>query len=128
MDKESRRDGLLFSGVKVLDDPKIPGAGEHLILDLCYTLPMMSTDQPTWSAWARFLRRWGLQEVIASLLEAAGPLNLLLAQLVYLGKPLLAQSLQPDALDVLAQMLEEPACRQNFVNLLRETSRGESGA
>jgi hypothetical protein len=42
-----------------------------------------------WRIWADHLQYWGLDEFAAGVLEAAGPFNLILAQLVYLGQPLL---------------------------------------
>lgn len=54
-------------------------------------------------------------------LEAAGPLTLLGAQIVYFSEPWL-KSLLPNAqLDLLAQTFEEPSQRKAFIALLKET-------
>jgi hypothetical protein len=90
-----------------------------LKLKTCYTLLMHDSKQ-IWQDWARILQRWGLQDIVASLLEAFGPLNLLGAQVVYLGQPLLGQLGATDYLEELAHMLEDRADTQAFINLLRE--------
>ena len=84
----------------------------------------MQTDsvaetRKAWPGWADFLRRYGLESMTAWLLEAAGPLTLLGAQVLYLGRPLLRPSLdgQPDAL---ASLLEDRDEALAFASFLRE--------
>ncbi len=91
----------------------------HGWLDLCYTV-FMSSDQHIWRVWASFLQRWGLENWVASLLEAAGPLTLLGAQVVYFSQPLLNRSVPEDHLEALARILEDSTHTQAFVNFLRE--------
>ncbi len=86
---------------------------------LCYTLNM-SEHQPDWINWARTLQQWGINQGVASFLEEAGTLNVLLAQLLYISQPLLIGAVPPDSLNVLAQVLENPKDRQGFVAMLRE--------
>ena len=51
----------------------------------------MQKDRSFWPEWAQVLRRWGLTELIAALLEAASPLNVFLAQAVFASQPLFGQ-------------------------------------
>ena len=88
-------------------------------MDLCYTV-VMNTDQHIWWDWARILQRWGMDEWAASFLEAAGPLTVLGAQLVYVGQPLLGSVLPEDHLDALARTLEDSSHTRDFVTFLRE--------
>jgi hypothetical protein len=82
----------------------------------------MNDEQHIWRVWAEFLQRWGVEDWVAALLEAAGPLSILGAQFVYLSQPLLNQAMPGNHLAVLARLLEEPARTQVFVEYLREAS------
>lgn len=90
-------------------------------LDLCYTVPM-NTDQHMWRAWVSAIRRWGLEDWVGTMLEAAGPLTILGAQVVYLGQPMFGLALPKGHLEAVARMLEEPESTRAFVDLLREAS------
>jgi hypothetical protein len=81
----------------------------------------MSADHPFWEIWAKTLRRWGMQALAASLLEAAGPLTTLGAQMVYLSQPVLGSFLPRGHINALATMLDNPAETQQFVVFLRES-------
>ena len=80
----------------------------------------MSENQPIWINWARALQRWGMREGVASALEAAGSLNVLFAQLLYLSQPLLSGTVSAYSLHALAQVLENPTDRREFVSFLKE--------
>jgi hypothetical protein len=82
----------------------------------------MEEDRHIWLAWANFLHRWGLQEWMASLLEAAGPLSLLGAQGVYIAQPFLKSTHMNDHLAALSRMLESKDETQAFVEYLREAN------
>jgi hypothetical protein len=82
----------------------------------------MSADHPLWEIWTKTLRRWGVQTLAASLLEAAGPLTTLGAQLVYLGQPVLSNVWPRGHLDALANMLDNPVETRQFIVFLRESS------
>ncbi|OQY36078.1 MAG: hypothetical protein DRI56_10215 [Chloroflexota bacterium] len=75
--------------------------------------------QETWHEWADKLYRWNLSEIAASFLEAAGPLTLLGAQAIYLGQPLLTTFTAPESIQSLAELLETPAKKQEFIEILR---------
>jgi hypothetical protein len=80
----------------------------------------MNADQHIWRTWITALRRWGLQDWVASFLEAAGPLAILGAQVVYVGQPLLDLALPDNHLEAAARLLEDATCTQAFVQMLRE--------
>lgn len=80
----------------------------------------MNFDHQIWDGWAQKLHRWGIDGFIASLLEAAGPLTVLGAQVVHILQPLIGRRTSGRGLDVLAEMLEEPEQVRLFVNYLRE--------
>jgi hypothetical protein len=73
-----------------------------------------------WPAWAKFLRRFGLEELAAWTLEAVGPLTVVGAQLVYLGSPLLRPAFSDTQCNALAGMLENQDEVQAFAAFLRE--------
>ena len=86
---------------------------------LCYTFHV--EDKHTlWRIWSSSLQRWGIQEFAASLLEASGPFNLILAQLVYVGEPFLPSGGDRSNLKALGAMLEDGKETQAFVSYLRK--------
>lgn len=82
---------------------------------------MSDLHQKTWQKWEDYLRRMGLQQIAASLLEAGAPLNLVSAQLVYLSQPLLSAFFSNEQLRALASLLEEPHHTAEFVDSLKGT-------
>jgi hypothetical protein len=82
----------------------------------------MSSDRQIWQRWACNLHRWGLAEWIASILEAAGPLNLIVAQLIYLAQPLAYNAMPEDHWQALTDILEDKKKAQSFAALLREVN------
>ena len=80
----------------------------------------MDANHQIWRIWAGKLHMWGVGNLAAALLEALGPLTIVGAQLVYLGKPILTGSTPGTHLDALAQLLENSAETQAFVDYLRE--------
>jgi hypothetical protein len=83
---------------------------------VCYTDDM--PERAIWSSWAQFLQRWGVSEPVATFLDALGPLSIILAQLIYLGEPLLGRS--PLHTRSLAHMLEDQERVRQFSAYLRE--------
>jgi len=79
---------------------------------------MLPSERQIWEVWTRTLHRWGLNEVAARLLEAAAPVNLLGAQLVYLGQPFIKTLLPAGHLEGLAQVLEDPGRAQALIDML----------
>jgi hypothetical protein len=80
----------------------------------------MEFESRAWQNWAEALHRRGLNEFVAVLLEAGGPLNMIAAQMVYLSQPLFGRSASQKHLEALAHLLEEPEQTQSFVAYLRE--------
>ncbi len=87
----------------------------------------MSEDQQNWIAWARTLQRWGVRETAASLLDSVGSLGTLLAQIIYISQPLLSGTISSRSLHAFAQVLENPADRQEFISFLREAPSSGTG-
>ena len=81
---------------------------------------MNRDDHTIWAAWASRLQHWGLGSFAATLLESAGPLKLLGAQLVYMGQPTLNGLLPNEQLSALANLLENDTDSRSFVKVLRE--------
>jgi hypothetical protein len=73
-----------------------------------------------WRVWAETLHRWGMQNLVASILETVGPLTVLGAQVVYLGQPFLHSIMPAKHLQALAHLLEDSNQRQAFIAVLRE--------
>jgi len=92
-----------------------------LLADLCYTF-IMDSKQHIWQIWAENLHRWGLKDIVAVLLEAGGPLNLVFAQGLYLIQPLFTTSVSKKNLETLAEVLESTEETHLFVTFLREGS------
>jgi hypothetical protein len=76
--------------------------------------------RPDWSTWAAFLREHRLDGLAAWLLEAAGPLTLLVAQFLYVGGPLFRPTFTPLQINGLARLLEDPQQARDFAAFLRE--------
>ena len=64
---------------------------------------------------------------MASILDGVGPLSLLAAQFVYLSQPLLSGLFSSQSMQALAQVLENPVKKKEFVTLLREAPSCGSG-
>jgi hypothetical protein len=77
-------------------------------------------DEYSYQEWAQRLRRWGLNRFAAAFLEASGPLNLVGAQLIYFGQPVLSSVVGDRHLTTLAGILEDPGQTQALIECLRE--------
>ena len=86
----------------------------------------MNFDQHIWQNWASNLHRWGVNRLVATILEATGPLTVLGAQAVYIGQPLLRLGIAGEHLDALTTLLEDSQQQRAFVSLLREVPSSES--
>lgn len=87
----------------------------------------MDDNQPIWRGWSQLLHHWGISLGVASVLDGIGSLSLLAAQLVYLSQPLLSSLVTASSLQALAQLLENPDKKKEFVALLREAPSCGSG-
>ena len=86
----------------------------------CAILQGMNTNQHIWRTWVDIIHRWGLQNLLASLIEGLGPLTIIGAQLVYIGKPMLNGVLPGDHMQALSELLEDRDEATRFVAYLRE--------
>ena len=87
---------------------------------ICAILAAMKKNHHIWRIWVRTLHRWGVEDLVASILEAAGPLSIIAAQFVYVGQPVLDGIIPHGHLDELAGLLEDDDQRTAFVEFLRE--------
>jgi hypothetical protein len=84
----------------------------------------MQKDRSFWPEWAQHLKQWGLADLTAALLEAAGPLNVFIAQAVFAGQPFLGQVVPHERLVALASLFEDPEESRSFAAFIREESSG----
>lgn len=80
----------------------------------------MNVYHQIWQEWANKLLAMGLENYVASLLEAVGPLNIVGAQMIYLGQPILRGLIPNKNINALAYLLEDDMHTQKFVALLKE--------
>ena len=92
----------------------------HAFDNLCYT-GNMQARQSIWPRWAHALQRLNLDQLAALVLETAGPLSILLAQIVYASAPLVGGRGAE-----LGDFLQEPEESLRFAAYLRhqESSNG----
>jgi hypothetical protein len=94
--------------------------------NLCYTdINSMETNSlaPTrlaWPGWSGFLRKYRLEGMAAFVLEAAGQLAILGAQVIHLSSPLLQPLLDQTQPEALSSLLEDRAESLAFAAYLRE--------
>ena len=78
----------------------------------------MDSPRAYWPIWMEALQKQSLAELAAWVLEAAGPLNVLGAQVLYLGQPLVPPS-TGQGLRALASLLEDEDETGAFVAFLK---------
>jgi hypothetical protein len=69
--------------------------------------------------WIKTLHKMRLDNLMVTILEALGPLNILGAQLVYLSQPVLSAFIDEDQSQYFANILEDPSETRSFINALR---------
>ncbi len=69
--------------------------------------------------WIKTLYKLRLHHLIATFLEALGPINLLGAQLVYLSQPVLSPFISNEQSQDFARILEDPSETAMFIKALR---------
>ena len=74
----------------------------------------------SWPAWVSFLRRFGLENLAAWLLESGGPLAVLGAQFIYLGGPFLRPVIEREQMEAIALLLEDRDEGHAFLAYLQE--------
>ena len=81
----------------------------------------MKSPREFWPRWAESLRRYQLNDLIASFLEAGSPLSLLGAQAIYFS----GGFLKSEQLTALAETLEEETETRAFASFLVEEGAKE---
>jgi len=76
--------------------------------------------QSSWSTWASFIRQHRLEGLVTWLLESAGPLNVIGAQALIFGAPLLQPALNPVQIESITRLLEDPSEGRDFISFLKE--------
>ena len=80
----------------------------------------MEPDRRIWQGWARILHQWGVSDWAAALLESAGLLTVLGAQIMYLSQPFTRSVFSEESYDALSRVLEDPVQARAFASYLRE--------
>ena len=76
-------------------------------------------NQENREKWIQTLYNLRLQNFAATFLEALGPLNLIGAQLVYIGQPILSSIFSKEQSQGIARILEDPSETALFIKELR---------
>ncbi len=84
---------------------------------------MQKTQSQIWQEWAGVIKSRRLQNLVAVLLEAGGPLNTIAAQLVHITQPVMKGFIDRSQISAFADLLEEQAHTQNFIQSLRENDQ-----
>ena len=94
---------------------------------LCYT-GSMTHNRHIWQSWAHNLQRWGIGDWVALLLESAGPLSFVAAQVIYFSQPLLNHAFDIEDIEALASLLESETQTKAFAIYLQEVSHNDISA
>ena len=97
----------------------LPQLAKLSVGNLCYT-ESMQDSRSYWSRWADKLHILGVSDLAAALLDGAGSLRLLAAQLVHASTPFIGSAAAADQWQALASLLEDKDTAQQFVSFLRE--------
>ena len=73
-----------------------------------------------WQEWAGKIKNRNLQNIVATMLEAGGPLNTIFAQIVHISQPVMNVFVSDSHISAFADLLEEQEHTQNFIRSLRE--------
>ena len=88
----------------------------------------MIPNRHIWQSWAHNLQRWGVGDWIASLLESAGSLSLIGAQVIYFSQPLLNHAFETEQIEALVSLLESETQTRTFAAYLQEVSQNDISA
>lgn len=75
--------------------------------------------EESWEKTIQYLYDRRLHQFTAALLQAAGPLTVLAAQLIYVGEPFLSLFVSRDQTQNFAGILEDPVKIESFIRALR---------
>lgn len=85
----------------------------------------MDSLRTHWPEWTESLRRLGLDGFAAWLLEVGGPVNIIGAQLLYIGQPFVTPQAS-NGIGALANLLEQEDEARAFAALLRCSPDGDA--
>jgi hypothetical protein len=80
----------------------------------------MQESSRYWDNWARLLHNLGVKRLAVSVLEGAGGLRFLAAQIVHLTSPFLTSSQAYDQWQALASLLEDSDRSRQFISFLQK--------
>jgi hypothetical protein len=80
----------------------------------------MNQNRQIWQVWAKSFHKWGVEEFVASILEAMGPVSVLGAQAVYFCQPFARKDFADSHMTALANLLEDNRETEDFITFLRE--------
>ena len=81
----------------------------------------MDSPRSYWPKWTESLHRMGLDGFVAMFLEASGPVNIIGAQLLYIGQPFFNPQVS-DGISALANLLEQEDEARAFAAILKGQS------
>ena len=79
----------------------------------------MQSGREYWEIWSQKLQKWGLRDFAATILEATGPMRVILAQVVFATSPLFQDKADP-AWQEFADTLDDKVRSLEFAAYLRE--------
>jgi hypothetical protein len=79
-------------------------------------------NRKTWDPLVNTLRKLQLHEFTAAFLEALGPVNVLIAQMIYVSEPVLSLFVPPEQSQDFATTLEDPKATALLIDALRTSS------
>ena len=80
---------------------------------------MLIKNRQIWNGWAETLHRWGMQDAVATVMEAVRPMGYIGAQAVYITQPFLQVIFPNDHVTALAALLENSENTLLFTQMLR---------
>ncbi len=83
----------------------------------------MTEDHELWSDWAATLKEQGLNELVAGLIIAFGPLTILLSQLAYIAVPMVSVAGKDENINAFINLLEDRDQLTAFAHELQSSER-----
>jgi len=79
-------------------------------------------DTSGWGKISSALNRLGIAGITAAVLEHGGPLNLLMAQILYISKPFVNLAVPTIEFNLFASIMEDEQSSRDFARYLRQES------
>ena len=77
-------------------------------------------ERKIWLKWSNFLHHWGLDAHAGILIDAAGPLRLLMAQVVMIAEPFLRMNTDRGDWSAVVKIFEDPEESESFTRFLNK--------